>query len=541
MKLKSWLSMGTITALSFAAVGVMAQETQPPKDPPKQEEQDPDEEIIPVKWNEVTVGYSTFKTNPGLSRYAQPSEGFDLHNLKLFTPGTEKTPRAWLILRGLAPRDNYLAAYVALNRGNTIVRGSRSAHQYDDFGWQPKLPSEDNVTDLTVDHAFAPNLGGFIIYRGTERDARYAAPRDAEHMRTRQIAGGVGGNVLGGNLGVNYSDRRAWDDTGVQPNRLTQTVSANYTRDLGPALSLEGSAASSKIQQAGLKNSFVRSYALAGAWDLAPSTGVQFHFGRQDYDLNNVLNAYVQKRFVSSLRLMHRFPGWSFQFGYKHKESERVRADQSYVDVPKSNEYDARLAGSLGGARVTLRGSWEDLRETAVMNTDDTRQLLWDDRALFQAKVDTGNDVYSAYGVYTYRFQQNKQRGVDIRWNNLVLGGSYVLNPAWNAYIEFAADNFAVSGGAESGQDLDFYFPNSRSLAFGVNWSQDPRMTASANLNYYESGDVRGTQLTLSLRRRLSQDHDLELVVAPWRHEDRLYDLTGYRSTFLSLRYTVRF
>jgi hypothetical protein len=541
MNFKSWLSMGTITALSFSAVGGMAQETPPPTDPPKQEEQDPDEEIIPVKWNEITVGYSTFKSNQGLSRYAQPSEGFNLHELKLFTPGTEKTPSAWLVMRGLAPQDNYIAGYIALNRGNTVLRGARGQHKYDEFDWHSKDRSEDNVTEITLDHAFAPNFGGYAIYRATERDARYTAPRDAEHMRTRQFAGGVGGKVLGGNLDVNYSDRRSFDDTGVQPGTLQQTVSAGYSRDFGSLFSLEGTAASTKIQQAGLANSFVRSYALAGAWDLAPSTGLQFHLGRQDLDLNNVQNAHIRKRLLTSIRLQHRFPGWNLQFGYKHRETERIRADQSFIDVPKSNEYDARLSGSLGPARVTLRGSWEDLRETAVMNTPDTRQLLWDDRAMFQAKLDGGNDVFAAYGTYTYRFQQNKQRGVDIRWNNLVLGGSYVFNPAWNAYIEFAADNFAVSGGTESGQSLDFYFPNSRSLAFGVNWSQDPRMSASANLNYYESGDVRGTQLTLSLRRRLSEDHDLELVVAPWRHEDRLYNLTGYRTTFASLRYTVRF
>jgi hypothetical protein len=39
----------------------------------------------------------------------------------------------------------------------------------------------------------------------------------------------------------------------------------------------------------------------------------------------------------------------------------------------------------------------------------------------------------------------------------------------------------------------------------------------------------------------MGADHELELVLAPWRHEDRLLNLTGYRTTFLSARYTVRF
>jgi hypothetical protein len=74
-----------------------------------------------------------------------------------------------------------------------------------------------------------------------------------------------------------------------------------------------------------------------------------------------------------------------------------------------------------------------------------------------------------------------------------------------------------------------------------LNWAKDQNLSASASLNYYDSGDVRGTQLTLSLRRRMGADHELELVLAPWRHEDRLLNLTGYRTTFLSARYTVRF
>jgi hypothetical protein len=66
-------------------------------------------------------------------------------------------------------------------------------------------------------------------------------------------------------------------------------------------------------------------------------------------------------------------------------------------------------------------------------------------------------------------------------------------------------------------------------------------LAAAANVNYYESGDVRGSQLTFSVRRRMSEDSDLELIVAPWRHDDRQFDLTSFYSTFLSARYTMRF
>lgn len=540
MKLRSWLSLGMTSVFAFAAASIFAQAEPPKTDPPAQE-QEPDEETIPIKWNELTLGYSSFKANSGLSQYARPAEGLSIHEFRLFSPGTEKTPYARLTMRGLSPQDSVIDGYLVLNRGNTVLRGNRRQHGYYDLDWRPKNLSEDNITELTVDHSLAPNVGGFVRYESSERDGRYAAPREPDHMRTRTFAAGVGGDLLGGNLNVTASDRRSFDDTGVQPGRLQQRIDASYTRDIGSALTLEGSAGYAKIEQAGWASSYVKSYALAGAFDLGPDTTLQFHMGRQDLDLNAIQNAWVRKRLLTSARLMHRFPGWSLQFGFKHREWERVRADQSFVDVPKVNEYDARLAGKLGSARLTLRGSWADLRDTAVMNSVDPRQMLWDDRAMFQAKMDGGNDVFTAYGVYTYKFQQNKQRGVDIRWNNFVVGGSYTFSPALNGYLEFASDDYAVGGGAESGQPLDFYFPGSRSIAFGLNWAKDARFSASANLNYYETGDMRGTQLTLSLRRALSPDHDLELVIAPWHRQDRALDLTGYRTTFLMAKYTVRF
>jgi hypothetical protein len=524
----------------MAAVAAVAQETPPTTDP-QNKEAEPEEKQAPDRWNEITIGYNSFRENSSLSYYARPTEGLSLHYLRLFNPGSDAFPYAKLTIRGLPKQDNVVNAYVALNRGHTVLRGSRTQHSYYVLDWRPKDPSEDNESRYTLDHSFTPDFGGFLTYVANERDGRYPAPRDPEHTTTRFVAAGVGGKVAGGNLGVTVSDRRTFDDTGARPETLQRQVNASYSRDFGNDFSLEGTAGYSRIEQAGLDSSGIHTYTLSGAWDLGPATGMQFLIGQQNLDLNTILNAYARKRLVSSARLVHRWPGWSLQFGYKHRETERVRADHSFVDVPKVNEYDARLAGKLGPARLTLRGSWEDLRATAVMDTEDSRSLLWDDRATFQAKLDGGTDLFSAYGTYTYRFQQNKERGVDIGWHNIAVGGSYVFTPVLNGYAEFSADDFRVGGNAESGQSLDFYFPSSRTVAMGLNWSKDPSLSASASLNYYESGDVKGTQLTFSVRRRLGPDHDLELVVAPWLRDDKLYDLTGYRATFLLARYTVKF
>jgi hypothetical protein len=456
-------------------------------------------------------------------------------------PVGESSPFARLIVRGMPGQDNYVEGMVHLNRGRTAVVADRFDYSSYVLDWRPKPESFSKESGITIDHAFAPNVGGFFTYRSTKHAGHYPAPRDPDLTQTQTIAGGLGGNVLGGNLGVTVSDRRTYTDTGLQPTTLQRRLDASYFREIGDNMSLGGSANFSRIEQAGLSGSDIRSYSLYGTWDIGPATGLQFQVSRQDLDLNTVANAYVRKRLVTNARLVHRTDGWSMQLGYLRKTSERVRTDQSFVDVPTSNLFDFRVAKRFGSTRFSLKGSWEDVSSDAVMNTDDPRSLYWGDRGTLQAKVEGGSEVFTAYGVYTYRLDQNDARDVEIGWHNVALGGSYAFTPLLNGYAELSFDDFRASGGVETGQTLDFYFPNGRTLALGVDWAQSPTLSASANLNYFESGDIRGSQLTLSARRRISEDSDVELIVAPWRQDDRQFDLTSYYSTFLSARYTMRF
>lgn len=529
----NWFTYAAIATLAFAATSSRAQDEQPAKD----------EDVKAEKTNELTLGYSSFRTNENIDYYARPFEGLAIQTLRLVRPLTEDStvPYARLVWKGQPEQDSVQDLFLALNNGRTVLRGLRQRRNFYRFDWRPKDDSQDDSTELTLDHSITPSFGGFVKYRESRNDARYSAPRDPEHLYSRLASGGVGGSVLGGNLQVALHDKRAFDDTGKRPETLQRGVSASYSRDFGSAFSLEGAAGYTKIEQAGSPSSGIRSYAFNGIWDLAPATSLQFGLARQDSDTDSIQNAFARQRFLTFARLVQRWPNWSLQFGYKHKETERVRRDQLFADVPKVDEYDARLAGRVGKARVTFRGNWQDLRSAATMQTLDARQLQWDDRVMFQAKVDCANDVFSTYTAYTYRFHQNKARGVDIGWQNFAIGGTWVVDPMVSAYAEFSFDDFRANGEFESNQDLDFYFPNSRNMALGFNWAPNGLMSASAGLNAYESGDVRGTQVTMSLRRQIAPDHTVELVVAPWSQVDRQFDLTGYNTTFLIVKYSVKF
>jgi len=525
----------------MASVFAAAQDT-PPTEDQKTEAQETEEPEAPTpKRNWITVAYTSVKPHAEMSRYARPTEGLSLADLKVFTYGEDHTHYGSLTLRGAPKQDAYYDHYISFNRGHTVVRGSHKDYGYYAADFRPAPKSTERESEVTVEHAFTPHLGGFFTYRTNEEHNRYPAPRVDDQSRTRFYAGGIQGQVLGGNLGVTASERRIYDDTNVRPETLFRKIEGSYGVDFGQVLSLEGVAGYTRIEQAGLTNAGVRNYALSGALNLGPATSMQFMFGRADLSLGNVQNAYDRKRFVSSAKLIHRWPKWSFQFGYKYRSTERLRTDQSFVDVPKTNEYDARLSGRIGTTRVTLRGSWQDLRETAVMNTLDTRQMFWDDRIMFQAKADTGNENYTAYGTFTHKFQQNKQRGVEIRWTGLSFGGTYIFNESLNGFAEVSFDQYKAEAGDGIGSGLDFYFPDSRSGAVGLNWANSEGFSASASINFFDSANVRGSQLMLSLRKQLGLNNALELMVAPWRFDDKLYDRSGYRSTFVMLKYSLRF
>lgn len=539
MKPRPWYSTLAIAALALVSTSVKAQE-KPAQTTPDKSEAAKEEKPEVTRWNEIGYGFTTFQDNAGLSQYAQPTQGLSLFNLSLFTPGTDLVPYSSLILRGMVNQDNLVDGYIALDRGNTILRARRTVYGYNEFDWRPKLPSEDAKSEYTLDHSFTTNVGGFAYLQTMQRDIQHPAPRDSEHMRTQLYAVGVGGKLLNGNLNLTLSDRQNLDDTGVQPNTNQRRIDTSYARDFGPNLSLEGTAGYASIQQVGLANSTIKTYAFNGALDLGPRTGLQLSLRRQDLDMPNIADAYARKRLETSARLMHRFSKWTFQFGARHLETERVRSDQSFVDVPTTDSYDARLSGRFGPTHVTFRGTWEKLKDGPIMLTSDQRALYWDKKAMLQAKIDWGGELGAGYGSFTYRNLQNNDRVIEVASQNVTIGGSYVFAPTLNGFAEYSVDNYRVVGG-DSGQALEFYFPNSRSIGAGLNWTKSATTTASLSVNFFESGDVRGTQLTLSFRQRLSASRDMELIVAPWRRDDPLYGVTGFQTTFLSARFTERF
>jgi predicted porin len=536
-------NLASLAGVLVLAMGAWAQETTPTEEPEEQEEVE-----IPVRYNSLTFGYSTWKASGNrfrMGQFARVPEGLTLAELKYMSPGGEGHPYYSLVWRGTPGQDSYGSGLVYLNSGLTAIRGSVQERQYyAEPSWVPTARSRDKVGTISVEHAIAPNIGAFVSYRSDDRSQSYVPPKATGRVRSRTVAGGLEGRFGPIQAGVNITDRRTFDDTGRQPATLQRRIEAHIAGTLGDRLSLQGAAGYTRIEQAGRPSGNVRTLAMAGYVDLGPATSLQFNAGRDEFDIRNMVqNAYTRKRFNSGLKLNHQLGSWNLQLGFRHREAERVRTDRTFVDVPKWNTYDARLSGRLNnGIRVTLRGNWEDMTASARIAGADPRQMLWDDKAMGQIKLDGGNELFTGYASYTYRFRQNKQRGVDVGWQNIALGGSYQFAPSLLGYAEWSYDAIRAKGASEGTSDtLDTFFPNSTAFSMGLDWVRNERETLSASLNTFGTNNWSGTQLTLQYRRQISADHSLDLVVAPWRFSDRLYGLTGYETTFLGVRYTVKF
>ena len=536
----AWMSLLLVTSGLAQTNG----EGQQGRDP-----ETPQEESAPKpKLNTATLGWTTFRGNRGLEQYATPFTGLGLQSLRLLFPTVEGSVFSRIVVRGMPDQDNYQSALFQLDYGKTKLAVERYDFHSFVFDWRPRDESNDRATSFVVDQRITPSIGGFVSYSSSKRDMQYAAPLVPDQNHTQTLAMGVGGSVLGGSANLSATERRTSTLTGVQPTTLQRNYSASYSRQLSDTLGIIGSASFGRVEQVGLPSNDVAVFALGGDWDVSPATCLQFQFADQNLDVNSIENAYVRRRTFSSLRVLHDLPGWALQFGYRHQESERVRTDHLFVDVPKTDTIDFRATGRLGGKRLTVRGNWENVTSDAVMQfheddgtVENTQQLYWDNKALVQARLEGSGENFVGYGALTYRYRHNEARRVSIDWTNVAVGGSYVYNSALSGYAELSLDNFVATGASETGQTLDFYFPNAWNFGLGLDWAKSWSTTASASLNYYESGDVRGAQLTFNFKHVFPWEDEIELILAPWSRDDRQLDLTGFSTTFLSARYTTRF
>ena len=538
---------------AFAAAGALclAQDPPTPPDPPQEEKEEP-----PAKLNWFSFGTNgwDFSGNRQVfRRYASGPGTFSIRELRLFSPDADGHPWARFTMRGSLWEDSSSEALLIFAGGRATARGHFNKYDFSEASPFRLSDSDERWWDALVTFAITPKIGAFWQYDAADHYNRLETPNFPYSFRTKSFGGGLQGEVLGANAAITYVDRRYYDRMGMVPDSIQKQIQAQVSLPIGDTLNVGGAYTDVRIEQNNGSNNKIRNWTVNADWEIGPNTTLLFDARRTDYDLEQVLNAYVQEEFVTGGRLVHHFPNASIQFGYKRREAERLRKDQSFVDVPKWDIFDGRLSFRLGQAlRLTARGSWDHLREGATMQMDeDSRALYWDDRVKGEIKLDGGNDKLSGYAAYRYRFNQNDERNTEITNHNLTVGASYAFTDRMSAYLEIANDTFEVDGFAEDGLALDDFFPSSVSLAFGFDYSFSPKDSLSVALSHYytrnanplrlQDGNYRGTEITGVYRREINADSSFDITIAPWRYRDRVLEQMDYRMTVFGVNYTVKF
>lgn len=538
---------------AFAAFSAMGncQDPPVPQDPPKQEEV---KEEPPNKLNWISFGSHgwDFSGNRQLfRRYATGAGTYSIRELRLFSPATEDQPFARFTLRGSPWEDSAAEGLVIFGGGRGSLRGNFSKYTFVEPSQFPTPDSHERKVDGMATYAITPKIGAFFTFEAAEHENNLELPKLPYDFRTKSFGGGLQGEILGGNAAITLVDRRYYDRNGAIPDVIQHQLLARFGLPIGDQLSVEGSYADVRIEQNNGMDNSVKNWKLNADWEVGPDTMLLFETGRSEYDLPQVLSAYTQEQFLTKVRLVHHFPQASVQFGYKRRETERIRGNHLFVDVPKWDTFDGRISTRVAGLRLTAKGSWEHLRDGATMVSTDSRALYWDDRVRAQVKLDGGNERLSGYAVYGYRFDQNDERDTEITNHNWTVGASYLFNERASAYLEIANDTFEVEGFSEDGLHLDDFFPSSVSVAFGFDYTIDLNSSVSLALSHYytrnanplhlEDGNYRGTELTAVYRRQINADSSFDVMVAPWRYRDRVNDQLDYRATILGVNYTVKF
>ncbi len=485
-------------------------------------------------------------------RYATPARGFVLTDMGYVYATDDARYQSDLTIRGGVDQDLWVGGGASMRYGTTRFEGSyRTNEYYDNVPFDIPV-SKRQEFDGRVVQSLGQGIGLQVRFSQEQHDAFFAGPRESEHVRTRTTDTSLKGKLLGGTLGVGYTDYRYWDRTNAEPDSEVQRWTAQYGRELLRGLDLQANYSHSRIKQPGRDDSEIETVGMSGNYAIGDRTNLSFGVKRDKIELPVVRTAYAQERMLFDSRLSHRAKNWSAQVAYRHKEVERVRKDQSFVDVPIWDSVEAKFQTKLGaGMRATVRGGFTHLRGWPVMNMTDPNPLFWTDTRFAQVKFDRTGETYAFYAILDHRFRKNDARRVDLSTTAGTLGATWDVGPGVSLFGEIVRETAKASGTGGDAANLDPYFPSSISGAFGVSYAFNPGFHATAtfthvgtnndNPMFEPGGNYRGRYLTLGLTHRAANGAEFAFTYAPWHYEDKVLSSLGYNASVVSLVGKVRF
>lgn len=545
--------VASLAVLAVGAAWAFAQDPEPPAPSPEPEQEA--EALKPVKWNLIGVSALDVRHTGNahkLHQYGRIPEGFVLRELDILMPARGSIPYTRVWASGTTRDSSVFQARAIALDGRLSASWSDSNHVSLDPAPTDVLESGNRTVEANVSAALTPKIAAYWSYRERKVNQYPEVPYTPRRGRTKSFTGGISGEVLGGALSLSSGDRRTYSQSPNHRDSVVKHFEGSYQLRLVPALAVEGAYEWARLSAPGLPRNTRESWGFNADWDLSEQSSLNLYSRFDDYDLNISDTAYVRQRFTAGAKLSHEIGDGRLQLGYRHSEAERVRADQAFVDVPKSDQFEGRVSGKAGGGiRYVLRGSWEHTNDAAKMLTEDPRQLFWDDRVLGQLSLFKSFDRWSGYATYTNRFLQNSGRDVELGHDAYLLGANYAIDDRTSGYFEYSHEDYRGRGVTEEGYNFDDFFPSASVWALGFDFAQTLTQSFSLGLTYMTTRDanpllladqnVRRFEITSNFRKRLSEDSSLEVLFAPWRHEDRVVSTMDVRSAVFGLTYRTKF
>lgn len=533
--------------LAIAAACAFAQDAQEKKT--SEEEQAPKAPQILTE-----VGYYTWGLDDNshkFRQYASPPQGLVLK--KLAWTSAMFDGMGWLHLTTPGEDDYTINARAIFLQGKLSLEANTQRNTFFDPTPIVIPQSARRTENARASYAFSPGLTAAIAYSKEKRDQSFDPPRDDRHDVSYFWNGSLAGEMAGGSGSIGYTERRYFDRTETLPDTKVRTWHGSYGREFGSKLSLNAGISRSNIYQEGLaQKATIDSVNFGGNFSLSDTTEIAFRFSDDRIELPYADNAWVKERINSTATLYHDFGNWRFQGSYGHREHERYRADESYVDVPRWDFYEGKLTGRLNDMfRLTLKAKQQSLRKGGIMFTEDSRSLYFDDKFSLSGKLDGGTEKLNGYVVYNYGFLENEKRDVKIRNYNWTAGATYQVKEGIEAFGEIAYDRSKVRSETLDLFTLGNFFPESKTVVLGVNWAWRPDtflslattefVTDNDNPLNLADGNVHFKTLNASVRHQAKNGNFYTLTISPWRYDDMMFDQMGYRATLLQLTASCRF
>jgi hypothetical protein len=501
-----------------------------------------------------SLGYSDWNLSGNGHKFRQfgtPPRGFFSKEI-LFAPKPSDKDTGYITLRGLGESDHRYDGRLSLMNGRTQGEVWRWRSEFVEptpvaIGTSRRTVDEDSVRQfLTRDMSIS------MRYRMIDQHAIYEPPLDPFHQRTRYWDAILAGKAGNGQIRLGYTDWRYFDrtrvllDTNVSGWRLGYMWTPN--RDVG----VEAAYSNMEIKQPGQRNGRVDYVSLTGDAPIGPSTDLGLLFRRDRLKLPVVTTAYAREQRLAQISLGHSWRKWNARISLSERDVERVRTDQSFVDVPQWVTFEGRLDGRLSrNTRLTLRGYTQSVSNVPPMNSVDPRSLYWDSRDFVQLKLQHATQDLTGYFVWTHRNWENGARAASLSLNSFVLGGRWEAAPRLSLYADYTKENWDGSNEITASPSYRNFLPDSHVISAGADWMIDQRAFVTLNLTTFGSnnenplllrdGNTNGLFVSINGRYLFPSGNELGLTIAPWTYRDDVRSVMNYDAAIVMLSGKVRF